>query len=131
MMTYEYGGAPEANFAVYYRISADPLAFSTRPHHVLKSSDGTIPDGSPYVIWTPTGATEGTIIVSSGGRSQLFINRHGGDYRYWTTVQTPETTSYTRSLLRTQDNNVLIVGGGVILGKANKVTASRMDVLKF
>jgi len=131
MMTYEYGGAPEGNFAVYYRISGDPLAFASRPHHVLKSSDGTIPTGSPYVIWTPAGASAGTIIVSSGGRGELYINRHGGDYKYWTTVKTPETTSYTRSLLRTQDDNVLIVGGGVILGKANKVTCSRMDVLQF
>jgi sucrose-6-phosphate hydrolase SacC (GH32 family) len=40
VMTYEYGGAPEKNFAIYYKISADPEAFGSVTGQVLKSTDG-------------------------------------------------------------------------------------------
>ena len=43
VMTYEYGGAPEGNFAVYYKISSDPEAFNSVTGIPLRSTDGEVP----------------------------------------------------------------------------------------
>lgn len=55
IMTYEFYGAVEADFAVYYRINDNPLDFNNSPGQALISIDGTVPVSSPYVVWTPSG----------------------------------------------------------------------------
>ncbi|KAI1128215.1 glycoside hydrolase family 93 protein [Nemania abortiva] len=133
---YEYGGgynptATSYTFPVYYRISSDPEAFGSAEHHLLQSSDGTVPNGSPYVVWTPAGGVNGTIVVSSGCCSQVFINKALGAEDAWETVATPEGVSYTRSLrIFQQDPSYLLISGGGHLppSTTNKVTISVVKV---
>jgi hypothetical protein len=131
IMTYEFYGAPEIAFAVYYRIADDPTKFNEAEGHVLRASNtGTVPDGSPYIIWTPAGGPNGTIVVSSGCCSPVFINRGlAEEGSEWIEVNTTAPVSYTRSELVMPDPNlILLTGGGVLNGADNSVTASTVDV---
>ena len=65
-MTYEFWGTPGAAFAVYYRISMDPINFNASVGRPLIAADGTIPASSPYIVWSSTGGPLGTLVVSSG-----------------------------------------------------------------
>ncbi|GAW07264.1 glycoside hydrolase family 93 protein [Lentinula edodes] len=64
IMTYEFFGAPEASFAVYYRISDDPTAFDLAPGQVLRATDGTIPTSSPYITWSSVGGANGILAMA-------------------------------------------------------------------
>jgi len=129
-MTYEFYGAVEADFAVYYRVSDSPLTFNSAQGHVIKSPDGTVPVSSPYNVWTPVGGKNGTIVVTCGTLTQIFLNRDlGAVGSTWTKVETPESASYTRSLRVLDDpSKILIAGGGVLSGTNNSVTASVVDI---
>ncbi|KAI2617502.1 glycoside hydrolase family 93 protein [Hypoxylon sp. NC1633] len=130
--TYEYGGGSGGgSFPVYYRMSSDPEKFSSATHHVLKATDGSVPNGSPYVVWTSAGGANGTIVVSSGCCSEVWINKALGADNAWKKVSTLEGTSYTRSLHIFQEdpNSLLIAGGGHLPpSTTNKVTISVMSV---
>ncbi|OTA52356.1 glycoside hydrolase family 93 protein [Hypoxylon sp. EC38] len=135
MYTYEYGGGPNpansGSFPVYYRLSSDPENFSSATHHVLRTTDGTVPTGSPYVVWSSAGGANGTIIVSSGCCSEIYINKALGAENAWRKVSTPEGTSYTRSLHVFQEDPgyLLLAGGGHLPpSTTNKVTVSVMNV---
>lgn len=138
MMTYEYGGGPLASgstdyaFPVYYRISDSPLTFLSAPGQPLISNDGIQPTGSPYITWSPVGGVNGTIVVSSGSNSQVFVNRALGDVNAWKTVSTPEPVSYTRHLRVLQNpDHLLIMGGGKLPpSTTNKITVSVIDLVK-
>ncbi|RYO83807.1 hypothetical protein DL764_009420 [Monosporascus ibericus] len=134
---YEYGGGPNPErpgtytFPVYYRLSTDPEDFFSAPHHLLQSSDGAVPDGSPYVVWTPAGGPNGTVVVSSGCCSEVWINKALGAEGAWETVETPEPASYTRSLLvfREDPEYVLISGAGKLPpSTTNKVSVSVIKI---
>ncbi|KAK7970375.1 hypothetical protein PG996_001196 [Apiospora saccharicola] len=118
---YEYGGGPNPavtdgsyTFPVFYRMSADPEAFGRAEHHPLVTTGGHVPTGSPYVVWTPAGGEDGTIIVSSGCCSEVYMNRALGAEDAWEKVATPAGSSYTRSLMVFQEDSsyVLIAGAG-------------------
>ncbi|MCJ1369358.1 hypothetical protein MMC20_000569 [Loxospora ochrophaea] len=134
MMTYEYGGGPgfvNYSFPVYYRINASPLDFNDSEGFPVISQDGTQPQSSPYITWTPVGdAANGTIAVSSGTYSEIFVNQALGAPDSWVKVPTPESISYTRHLRVMPDkNHLLIMGGGVLPPAANKsVTVSVIDL---
>ncbi|KAI4859828.1 glycoside hydrolase family 93 protein [Hypoxylon rubiginosum] len=133
--TYEYGGgsnpANSGTFPVYYRLSSDPEKFGSATHHVLRATDGSVPTGSPYVVWSSAGGVNGTIIVSAGCCSQVWTNKALGAEGAWTKVTTPEAASYTRSLhVFQEDPNALLIAGGGRLppSTTNKVTISVMNV---
>lgn len=129
IMTYEFYGALEEAFAIYYRVSTDPLNFNASEGRVIQATDGTVPVSSPYVVWTPVGGPLGTIAVSCGTYSDIFLNFALGAPGAWTRFPTGEGVSYTRSLRVLPDNNeILIAGGGVLSGTNNSVTASVVDV---
>lgn len=130
ILTYEWCNAPQGGCPVHYRIASSPLKFLSAPDFQLISQDGTKPNGSPYVVWTPAGGPHGTIVISSGGRSELFANRNlGAPGTAWVKISTPSPTQYTRSLLVMEDPRyILIVGGGVLEGKSNKITAVSIDI---
>ena len=129
ILTYEFYGAEEADFAVYYRITTDPLNFNASTGVVLRATDGSVPVSSPYVVWTPVGGPLGTIVVSCGTTSDIYLNHGLGAPGAWTKVETPEGASYSRSLRVLKDQReILVVGGGVLGGEANAVTASVVDV---
>jgi hypothetical protein len=115
IMTYEYGGGPGFSgysFPVYYRISESPLEFNFSTGYPVVA--GTVhPTSSPYIVWSPTGGENGTIIVSSGSYSEIFINKALGAVDQWTMVATPQPAAYTRHLrVMPQRDHLLIMGAG-------------------
>lgn len=134
MMTYEFGSffnTPIYTFPVFFRISEDPEAFNYAEGHRLVVSNGAQPQSSPYITWTPYGGPQGTIIVSCGTFSSIFINQALGEGN-WTEISTSESTSYTRSLrIFEQDPRfLLIAGAGVLGGTNNSVTATSMNLVE-
>jgi hypothetical protein len=138
LMTYEYGGGPTNSssykFPLFYRLSSDPEKFDSAEDHQLITTDGTIPEGSPYNVWTPIGGKNGTIIVSSGTSGDIYINRGLGEAGTpWIRVPTPEKQHYTRHLRVLKDpKKLLIMGGGVLPpSTTNKVQLSVIDITQF
>lgn len=129
IMTYEFYGAVEADFAVYYRVNTNPLNFNASLGRPLIATDGTVPVSSPYNVWTPVGGPLGTIVVSSGTNNEVFLNHNLGAPGAWTKVNSPAGHSYTRNLLvLPNESDILITGAGVLSGTNNSVQASAMSI---
>lgn len=129
IMTFEFFGAVEANFAVYYRISRDPRTFGSSPDIPLIATDGTIPVGSPYNVWTPAGGPLGTIVVSDGNNPELFLNHNLGGGA-WTVLETTAPSSYTRALMVMPDDPavIMIISGGHLGGLNNSVQVNTVNI---
>ncbi|PSN64972.1 glycoside hydrolase family 93 protein [Corynespora cassiicola Philippines] len=133
IMSYEYGGGPTNSnnyqFPVFYKIAEDPTKFGQEEGLPLVATDGTIPTGSPYVVWSPVGGENGTIIVSAHSGGQIYINTGLGSGP-WTKVETPETNHYTRHLRVLDDpTKLLIMGAGQLPpSTTNKVQVTVMDI---
>lgn len=136
MMTYEYGGGPgysSYSFPVYYRVAASPLEFNSTPGHAIVAKDGTAPIGSPYIVWSSEGGKDGTIIVSDGSHSEIFVNRALGADNQWEKYSTPQPVAYTRHLrvFREDPNRLLIMGAGHLPpSTTNNVSLSVVDFKK-
>jgi hypothetical protein len=139
ILTYENGGAPipgvpaaNYSFPAYYRISDSPLAFGSAQGLPISTPDGTHPQGSPYCVWSPVGGANGSIIVSTGTRSEVFVNKALGDVGAWEKVETGERVSYTRSLRLDYDGRRLLIAGGGSLppSKNNSVTVGSIHLDK-
>ena len=164
MLTYEYGGGPipgvnttaNYSFPAYYKISSNPLDFGAATGLPVNTPDGTYPQSSPYVVWTPWpdcengpweegswgwqewngGKTEekcnGTIVVSTGTHSEVFVNQMLGDVNGWRKFETQERISYTRSLRildGTQGRGLMLAGGGLLPpSENNSVTVGVVDL---
>ncbi|GFG26944.1 hypothetical protein IFM61606_06952 [Aspergillus udagawae] len=130
--TYEYGsffGTSSYSFPVYFRISSDPENFASAPHQRLVTNTGYVPTSSPYVVWTPYGGVNGTIIVSAYSSSSVFINQALGEGP-WREIPTSEPNAYTRSLrILSEDPKMLLINGaGVLNGQSNKVTVTLVNL---
>lgn len=111
-------------------MSSNPEDFASAEGHQLVVSSGTVPTSSPYVVWTPYGGKNGTIVASSGTQSTLFINQALGEGE-WTEISSPESQSYSRSLKVLSEGNgryLVVNGAGVLSGTSNSVTVSVMDL---
>lgn len=99
---------------LHYRLSADPLNLINAASHSLVSDKGTRPVSSPQVAWTSVGGDNGSIIVSSGSQSAIFVNNNLGAEGSWVEYATPQPNAYSRSLMvfREDDNLLAIMGGG-------------------
>lgn len=136
IMTYEYGRADPATgdygFPVYYRTSTDPLRFrESEGVPITAKNTGNSPEGSPYVVWSSAGGTNGTIVVSSGSYSQVWTNQALGDAGEWYEWATPAPVSYTRHLrvLHEAQDRLLIMGAGVLPpSEFNNVSYSIVDI---
>ena len=136
IMTYEYGTAlnpsfPSYGFPAYYRISDSPLTFNSASGYPIISQDGTQPQSSPYNVWSPVGGKFGTIIVSTGTYSEVFVNKELGAPGNWEKVPTVEGVSYSRHLrvLTENENHLLIMGAGLLPPSTNNsVTVSMMKI---
>ena len=130
ILTYEFFGAEEGGFHVYYRISDSPLTFDAQPGIPILPADGSSPEGSPYNVWSPAGGENGTIVVSDGNNTPLYLNRALGAEDAWTTLEVPAGASYTRSLLvlPNDPSRIMIVAGGVLGGEDNSVLVTTIDL---
>lgn len=120
IMTYEYVGYPNVA-AVTFKTSADGVNWtsgSTNPGTVLTSIDGVIPGTSPSIIWTPSGSTSGTVIVTAAyptsGGCYNFINFTSGTGNWYRVPQplpytytTNNNSGYSRSVGLSTDGKTL------------------------
>jgi hypothetical protein len=134
IMTYEYGGGPGFSgysFPVYYRISSSPLDFNSAPGYPIIASN-VHPTSSSYIVWSPAGGDNGMIVVSSGSRSEIFVNKALGAVDKWEMVVTGQPAAYTRHLRLLPYRNwehLLIMGAGHLPpSKTNNVSLSVVDV---
>ncbi|MFM9589409.1 RICIN domain-containing protein [Streptomyces scabiei] len=130
IMTYEYGGSPAGDFAVYYKISADPEAFGSVTGIPLRATDGTVPRSTPFVTWLPTGGPNGTLAVSANSADDLFINTRNGAADTWTRINSDVAGGYSRGMLPLADGHSLLVlsGGRARSTGVNPVTYSTIDL---
>ncbi|MEU1513294.1 RICIN domain-containing protein [Streptomyces sp. NPDC005811] len=129
VMTYEYGGAPEGNFAVYYKISSDPEAFGSVTGIPLRTTDGTVPCCNPVVAWLPTGGSNGTLVVSAQSSTDLFLNTQNGAANAWTRIQSTVAGGYSRGMLPLPDgHSLLVLSGGYNGNSLNPVTYGTIDL---
>ena len=108
-MSYELVSAPgfalePRTNAAHFRTSTDGLNWGDpkSPGTLIQDRWRQFPNGTPYIVWSPWGGPNGTLVAS--GRSVvrdtfgasgsnrvgggLFVNRNGGD-GLWTLVETP------------------------------------------
>ncbi|MGW2525327.1 RICIN domain-containing protein [Streptomyces sp. NPDC001617] len=129
VMTYEYGGSPSGNFAVYYKISADPEAFNSVTGIPLQSTDGTIPTSTPYITWLPTGGPNGTLVVGAYSTGDLFLNTQNGAANTWTRIQSTVAFGYSRGMLPLADgHSLLVLSGGPNGSGLNPITYGTIDL---
>ncbi|MFE1841858.1 RICIN domain-containing protein [Streptomyces sviceus] len=130
VLSYEYGGAPEGNFSVYYKISSDPEAFGSVTGIPLRTTDGVVPQSAPYMTWLPTGGANGTLVVSANSADDLFINTQNGAANTWTRINANVAGGYSRGMTSLPDGHSLLIlsagRGGSNL--ANSVTYSTIDL---
>ncbi|MFI7500677.1 RICIN domain-containing protein [Streptomyces sp. NPDC049687] len=128
IMTYEYGGSPAGNFAVYYKISADPEAFNSVTGIPLRSTDGVVPTSTPYITWLPTGGPNGTLVVSAYSTGDLFLNTANGAADTWTRISSNVAPGYSRGTLPLPDGHSLLVLSGGSSNVRNPVTYGTIDL---
>ncbi|WP_069767180.1 RICIN domain-containing protein [Streptomyces sp. LUP30] len=130
VMTYEYGGAPEGNFSVYYKISSDPEAFGSATGIPLRTTDGVVPQSAPYVTWLPAGGPGGTLVVSANSADDLFVNTQNGAANTWTRISANVAGGYSRGMTPLSDGHSLLIlsGGRGGSNLANPVTYSTIDL---
>lgn len=131
ILTYELGPEPHpgSRYPVHYRIADSPLEFENVTDYRLQAQDGTVPNSGPYVVWTPAGGPNGTLVVSDGKYSELFLNTKNGDPDAWTKVTTGLGISYTRALQVMRNSSViLVVDGGLYGGRNTSVTAGEFVI---
>lgn len=135
IMVYEYGGGPAITtsyqFPVYYKVVSDPEKFGPATGVSLRTTDGYIPTGSPYVVWSPVGGRNGTVIVSAHSSGDIYVNTGLAEPGTpWRRVPTPEKNAYTRHLRVLNDpTKLLIMGAGQLPpSTTNKVQLSVMDI---
>jgi len=128
IMTYEIVN-PTSNY-VYYKISDDPYAWDPSDEGTkIVADDGSMPRGTPYVIWLDDGSENGTIVVSGWDQSDLFINRQGGDPDGWERMDAVIENAYSRSLCPLADGkSFLILGACTVVGTLNSVEYGRMSL---
>ncbi|MFF7639300.1 RICIN domain-containing protein [Streptomyces canus] len=130
VLSYEYGGAPEGNFSVYYKTSSDPEAFGSVTGIPLRTTGGVVPQSAPYMTWLPTGGLNGTLAVSANSADDLFINTQNGAANTWTRINANVAGGYSRGMTSLADGHSLLIlsagRGGSNL--SNPVTYSTIDL---
>ena len=73
----------------------------------------TAPNASPYVVWSPIGGVNGTIVVSDADNAVVYTNRFGGDVDKWEMHDTPAGATYSRAIhvLNKFPDNLMLFGG--------------------
>lgn len=83
------------------------------------------------MVWSSIGGANGTIILSGGSASSIFVNEKLGDPNSWVEHTTPQPNAYSRSmvLFRDDDSKMLIIGAGHLPpSSTNYVSVSVIDL---
>lgn len=119
---------------MHYRLTRDPLNVLSAPSYTLKSTAGSTTTSSPFVVWSSVGggdASNGTIVLSGGSASNVFVNQKLGDPGAWVEHATPQPNAYARSMVLFQDDDskMLIIGAGHLPpSSTNYVSVSVVDL---
>lgn len=102
-----------AGYPVYYRLSDSPFEFRYAYGYPIVVN-GVQPSSSPYVVWTPEGGINGTIIVSDADHQSVFTNRANGQPDQWEEHNTPQPKAYSRALhiFKKYPDHLMILGAG-------------------
>ena len=123
IIVYEYPGTPPEfpggdswsgnEYPVYYRLAASPYEFDNDRGYPIVTAGGVQPGSSPYVVWTPVGGPNGTLIVSDNDHSDVFTNSDSGRPDRWEAHRTPQPKAYSRALhVPTGNSSHLMLLGG-------------------
>jgi len=121
------------NYPVYYVLADSPLDFRLSKGQPILIGDRA-PNASPYVVWTPFGGPNGTIIVSDADNSQIYTNQAGGALDKWEQHATPAGAVYSRAIhtFKHYPDHLLIFGGetfdGVGAGLRTPFSATVIDL---
>ncbi|ORY04667.1 hypothetical protein BCR34DRAFT_491366 [Clohesyomyces aquaticus] len=118
-------------FPVHIRIADDPEKFDGSPSIPVKSPGApTRPDAAPYVVWSPVGGENGTLVLSDNDNSVVFINQKLG-LGEWQWLETGASNAYSRELRIPKDDTskLWITAGGRYGAKApTKVEITILDL---
>ncbi|KAJ8130785.1 hypothetical protein O1611_g2841 [Lasiodiplodia mahajangana] len=117
---------------VHYRLTSDPLNVLSAPSYTLRSTAGSTTTSSPFVVWSSVGGANGTIILSGGSASNIFVNQNLGDPSSWVEHTTPQPNAYARSMVLFQDDDskMLLIGAGRLPpSSTNYVSVSVIDLI--
>ncbi|KAF7552845.1 hypothetical protein G7Z17_g4050 [Cylindrodendrum hubeiense] len=116
---------------LHYRLTSNPLNLINATAYSLVSTAGTRPVSSPFVVWSSVGGANGSIIVSSGSQSNIFVNKNLGASGYWVEYSVPQPRAYSRTLMtfKEDDNLLAIMGAGFLPpSSVNQVSLSVVDL---
>jgi hypothetical protein len=101
------------NYPVYYVMADSPLEFGNEVGRPIIIGNNSAPNASPYVVWSPLGGPNGTIVVSDADRSQVYTNSYGGAIDKWEEHGTPAGAVYSRAIqiFKNRPNKLMIYGG--------------------
>lgn len=115
----------QTDVPVYSKTSTDGINWGTASNlgTKLQTANGTFLFGSPYVLWTPTGGSNGTLYVTGGrlvsptsqySKNNMLTNTNLGSGN-WTQVPTPidvyyngDNAAYSQSVTPTLDYRRLV-----------------------
>ncbi|KAI2484747.1 Glycoside hydrolase family 93 protein [Pyrenophora tritici-repentis] len=102
-----------SNYPVYYVMADSPLEFGKEKGRPIVIGNSSVPNASPYVVWSPVGGPNGTIVVSDADRRQVYTNTHGGALDKWEAHITPAGAVYSRAIqiFKTRPDHLMIYGG--------------------
>jgi hypothetical protein len=118
-------------------VASNPLNFNAVTGTVVRATDGSVPSSSPFNVWTSIGGlsngkavatTNGAIVLNAYSSGNLYVNHNLGQGA-WSIVASAAPGAYSRSLaVGFNPKDILVMGGGVLSGTANTVTAYATDV---
>jgi hypothetical protein len=136
IFVHEYPGGDNlwsnVGYPVYYHLAIDPYDFQYGHGGYPITVNGVQPNASPYVVWTPAGGVNGTIIVSDADHSSVFTNTWLGAPDKWQIHKTPEQAAYSRALLipAKYPDHLVILSGGSYGATTTNLTVSVVSVEK-
>lgn len=128
MFVHEYPGGYSlglARYPVFYHIANSPVTFyEDDPHGTPLIAQGFQPSSSPFVVWSPQGGDNGTIVVSDADHTGVFVNTMLGDPTGWRYKLTGARDAYSRALAiwNGQPNKLAIISGAAYGDSQNNIT---------
>ncbi|KAH6914097.1 Sialidase [Coprinopsis sp. MPI-PUGE-AT-0042] len=107
------------NYPVFYVLADSPLEFGKETGLPIVINNTSAPNASPYVVWSPLGGKNGTIVVSDADRRQVYTNRAGGAVDKWEEHGTPAGAVYSRAIqiFKKRPDHLMIYGGETYDGR--------------
>jgi hypothetical protein len=124
------GAWTSTGYPVHYRFSDSPFGFRFTYSYPIVAK-GVQPNASPYVVWSPVGGVNGSILVSDADHRSVFVNRAFGRPDAWEEHATPAPDAYSRSMLVFKNRtDHLALFGASTYAEHKPLTVSVVDIEK-